>query len=319
MVFRYLLFTIHKWVVYRISAMPSPIGAEAIISILLAALSSTLSALCGSSPKGSEEQFRKKKLTDVLYFLILWLDILTNLVAGATCARLASATVDYISKGHFREFLFGMEQHSLGEPWPDVLGVTIVVVVTVLFMLGLEKSSTISSLLLAALLCNFAFFTAIGSFHTVIKFGKWCENFKVYSYRKVLKAAAICSFAFVHNIPKTRKNNCLKISTMVFNPLIFYMVTAIIFSMMTHYRELIGTAIPLVQVFESRDVDWARPIIAAFTITVVCLVLTEVLPLTYDTFVRLGSREWRVFVPSIQYKSPMTGAPVLAIFAAGTH
>ncbi|XP_074032406.1 torn and diminished rhabdomeres isoform X2 [Leptinotarsa decemlineata] len=293
-------------------------GAEAIGSIFIAAISSTLSALCGSSSTVSEEQFRKKKLSDVLYFLILWLDILTNLVAAATCARLASATVDYISKGHFREFLFGMEQHSLGEPWPDVLGVTIVVVVTLLFMLGLEKSSTISALLLAALLCNFAFFTAIGSFHTVIKFGDWFKNLKIYSYRKVLKSAALCSFAFVHNIPITRKNNCLKITTMVFNPLVFYIVTAIVFSMMTHYRELIGTAIPLVQVFERRDVDWARPIIAAFTISVVCLVLTEVLPVIYDSFVKLGSKEWRVFVPSIQYRSPLTGAPVLAIFAAGS-
>lgn len=61
-------------------------------------------------------------------------------MAAATCARLASATIDYISKGHFREFLFGLEQHSLGEPWPDVLGVTIILVVTVLFMMGLEAS-----------------------------------------------------------------------------------------------------------------------------------------------------------------------------------
>lgn len=71
------------------------------------------------------------------------MDVLTNLVAAATCARLASATIDYISKGHFREFLFGLEQHSLGEPWPDrrdadVLGVTIILVVTLLFMMGLE-------------------------------------------------------------------------------------------------------------------------------------------------------------------------------------
>lgn len=74
----------------------------------------------------------------MLYFLIIWLDVLTNLVAAATCARFASATVDYISYGHFREFLFGIESHSLGEPWPDVLGVTIVIVVIILFMLGLE-------------------------------------------------------------------------------------------------------------------------------------------------------------------------------------
>lgn len=71
--------------------------------------------------------------------------MLTNLVAAATCARLASAIVDYISKGHFREFLFGMEQHSLGEPWPDVLGVTIIIVVSILFMMGLEVSCLLYS------------------------------------------------------------------------------------------------------------------------------------------------------------------------------
>ncbi|CAG9821741.1 unnamed protein product [Phaedon cochleariae] len=293
-------------------------GADTVIAIIVAGVSTTLSALCGSTSPGTEEQYRRRKLSDVLNFLIVWLDILTNLVAAASCARLASATVDYISKGHFREFLFGMEQHSLGEPWPDVLGVTIIVVVTVLFMMGLEQSSTISSLLLLVLLCHFIFFVTTGSFHTVIKFGRWCENFKVHSFRKVLRAAARCSFAFVHSIPKTQRNNCLKISTMVFNPLVFYIVTAIIFSMMTHYRELVGTAIPLVQVFESRDVDWARPIIAALTISVVCLLITELLPSIYNSFVKLASKDWRVFVPSIQYRSSLTGAPILAIFAAGS-
>lgn len=81
--------------------------------------------------------------------------------------------------------------------------------------------------------------------------------------------------------------------------------------------ELIGTAIPLVQVFESRDVDWARPIMAASTIFVVCLILTEVLPTVYNAFVKLASKEWRIFVPSIQYRTAGTGAPILAIFAAG--
>lgn len=62
------------------------------------------------------------------------------LAAGATCARVASATMDYMSRGRLRDWLFGLESHSLGEPWPDVLGVTIVVVTTALFMLGLDVS-----------------------------------------------------------------------------------------------------------------------------------------------------------------------------------
>lgn len=56
----------------------------------------------------------------------------------ATCARVASATVDYSTEGRLREWLFGRETHSLGEPWPDVLGVAITIVITGLFIMGLE-------------------------------------------------------------------------------------------------------------------------------------------------------------------------------------
>lgn len=73
-------------------------------------------------------------------FLQMWLQMLSTLSAAATCARIASATVDYMSEGRSRIWLFGYESHSLGEAWPDVLGLTVIVVVTAMFMLGLEVS-----------------------------------------------------------------------------------------------------------------------------------------------------------------------------------
>lgn len=79
------------------------------------------------------------------------------------------------------------------------------------------------------------------------------------------------------------------------------------------------TALPLIQIYEHRDVDWARPVMAVFTICIVCLVLTEILPNVYATFVKLASKEWQIFVSSMQYQSSLTGAPVLAIFAAGNN
>ncbi|KAL1517774.1 hypothetical protein ABEB36_001497 [Hypothenemus hampei] len=295
-------------------------AAETILAIFLAGSTSTISALCSciTVPEELDRVSKRNRLNHLLKFLVLWLDILTNLVAAATCARLASATIDYISKGHFREILFGLEQHSLGEPWPDVLGVTIMLVVTALFMMGLEKSPAITILLLFALIFNFTFFTTIGCFHTVNNFQKLMDSFKIHSVRTVMNAAAICSFGFVSRVPLTSRNNCVKITILYFLPMVLYMVLTIIFSLMTRYRELEGTAIPLIQVFQSRDVDWARPLIAVCTICVVCLLLTEVLPNVYLTFVELAGKEWKVFVSSIQYQSPVTGAPVLAIFAAGS-
>lgn len=80
----------------------------------------------------------KKSCTGFVHFLVIWLNILELLMAVAACARVASATIDYTSEEQLRMWLLGIESHSLGEPWPDVLGITIIAVVMILFMLGLE-------------------------------------------------------------------------------------------------------------------------------------------------------------------------------------
>lgn len=78
-----------------------------------------------------------------------------------------------------------------------------------------------------------------------------------------------------------------------------------------------GTAIPLVKVFEVRDVGWARPIMAVNTICVVCLALTEIIPALYDKIVILANTNWQILIVPLLYKSTLTGAPILAIFTAG--
>lgn len=117
--------------------------------------------------------------------MVLWLDMLTWLTASATCARIASATMDYMSQGRSRVWLFGYESHSLGEPWPDVLGVTFILVVTAMFMLGLDvrtflcsllgdglqflfslqSSTSLNILLNTGIVLSFVFFTLVGSLH----------------------------------------------------------------------------------------------------------------------------------------------------------
>ncbi|CAH0546707.1 unnamed protein product [Brassicogethes aeneus] len=292
-------------------------GTEAVIAIIVSGLTSTLTALSGWA-LSTEQTYNKKKFSSIFYFFIIWFEILTSLAAAATCSRLASATVDYISRGHFRELLFGIESHSLGEPWPDVLGVTIIVVVTILFMMGLEKSSTISLLLFATVISTFVFFISCGSFHTILHFSKWYESFKVHSIKGVLTATAVISYSFINNIPKLDKNQISNLFLITINSVIFYIIIAIFYTFMSNYKELSGTAIPLVKIFEARDVDWARAVMAVLTIGTVCLVLTEILPTTFSSFVKLANREWQIFVSSLQYQSTLTGAPVLAIFAAGS-
>lgn len=61
-------------------------------------------------------------------------------MAVAICARILSATADHVTEGRTRRWLFGYETRDLGEPWPDALGVTVIIVVCAMFMCGLEVS-----------------------------------------------------------------------------------------------------------------------------------------------------------------------------------
>lgn len=72
-----------------------------------------------------------------------------------------------------------------------------------------------------------------------------------------------------------------------------------------------------VKVFEVRDVDWARPVMASCTIAVVSIALTEICPKMYGCVVTLANKEWRILAKSLAYENHTTGSAVLAIFTAG--
>ncbi|KAK5639845.1 hypothetical protein RI129_010656 [Pyrocoelia pectoralis] len=293
-------------------------GASTIIALPLTALTITLGALCEPASRPKELTTKKRNFKDIIEFLEIWLNMLELLAAGATSARVASATMDYMSKGRLRDWLFGLESHSLGEPWPDVLGVTIVVVTTALFMLGLDKSNTLSILLYIGLGVSVIFFIVIGSLHTDTIFWNWTEDFTLNNWSCILTTSAMCAYAFPNAIVTNKKKLCLKYGCFVVVPLLCYILIVVVFTLMSHFRELAGTAIPLVRVFEIRDVDWARPIMATSTIFVSCIALTEIIPSFCNCVLRLASKEWRMLVSSLLYRNPMTGAPVLSIFTVGS-
>lgn len=88
-------------------------------------------------PKTSRGR-RERNVRSFADFMAMWMTFLSHLVAVAICARILSATADHVTGGKTRRWLFGYETRALGEPWPDVLGVTVVMVVCAMFMCGLE-------------------------------------------------------------------------------------------------------------------------------------------------------------------------------------
>lgn len=73
----------------------------------------------------------------LLLFLALWMDILTLICACGALARTLSGCVDTMTGGMARIYILGRNAPA-NEPWPDVIGFSIVFVVSVMFMLGLE-------------------------------------------------------------------------------------------------------------------------------------------------------------------------------------
>lgn len=67
------------------------------------------------------------------------MDILSLLAACGALARTLSTCMDAMSGGIARIYLLGRNSPE-NEPWPDVLGVSIVFLLAVMFMLGLEVS-----------------------------------------------------------------------------------------------------------------------------------------------------------------------------------
>lgn len=72
-------------------------------------------------------------------FCALWMDMLALLAACAALARTLSTCMDAMSGGMARIYLLGRNSPD-NEPWPDVLGVSVVFLLTVMFMLGLENT-----------------------------------------------------------------------------------------------------------------------------------------------------------------------------------
>lgn len=65
------------------------------------------------------------------------MDILTLICACGTLARTLSICLDALTGGMARIYILGRNA-PVNEPWPDVIGFSIIFFISVMFMLGLE-------------------------------------------------------------------------------------------------------------------------------------------------------------------------------------
>ncbi|KAM3965399.1 torn and diminished rhabdomeres [Aphomia sociella] len=291
--------------------------------ILLAAFITVATITCKDLKKISEilpppktaRGRRERNLRSFADFMTMWMSFLSHLVAVAVCARILSATADHVTGGRTRRWLFGYETRSLGEPWPDVLGVTVVMVVCAMFMCGLEESMMFTFMLLILLYTFSQFFAIVG----LINFDITNINMPIpITIYELFAAGAPISYAFSVIMP-SKESGSVKKNLLIRVGLPMVVLSGLCF---LYANMLKGTTIdatlPVTTLLEARASGWICPVLAAVTVAGVCLALTELCPLLFTVLVALASPEWKVLTRSMTYESTTTGSPVLAVFTAGS-
>ncbi|XP_013165156.1 PREDICTED: uncharacterized protein LOC106116002 isoform X1 [Papilio xuthus] len=258
---------------------------------------------------------RERNMRSFADFMAMWMCFLSHLVAVAVCARILSATADHVTGGRTRRWLFGYETRALGEPWPDVIGVTVVMVVCAMFMCGLEESMMFTFMLLLLLYLFSQCFAIFGLINLDIASIKIPIPITIY---ELFAAGAPISYAFSVGLPPMQ-NNALKKNLF----LLIGVPTIILSSLCFLYTNMlkgnsIDAALPVTTLLEARSAGWVCPVLAGITVAGVCLALTELCPLLFSLLVLLASPEWKVLTRSMTYESATTGSPVLAVFTAGS-
>ncbi|XP_031766172.1 uncharacterized protein LOC113520667 isoform X1 [Galleria mellonella] len=258
---------------------------------------------------------RERNIRSFADFMAMWMSFLSHLVAVAICARILSATADHVTGGRTRRWLFGYETRALGEPWPDVLGVTVVMVVCAMFMCGLEESMMFTFMLLILLYTFSQFFAIVGLMNLDITNINMPIPITIY---ELFAAGAPITYAFSVILP-SKENGSVKKNLLLRVGLPMVVLSGLCF---LYANMLKGTTIdatlPVTTLLEARASGWVCPILAAVTVAGVCLALTELCPLLFSVLVALASPEWKVLTRSMTYESTTTGSPVLAVFTAGS-
>ncbi|CAH2048605.1 unnamed protein product, partial [Iphiclides podalirius] len=266
-------------------------------------------------PRRTPRGRRERNLRSFADFMAMWMCFLSHLVAVAICARILSATADHVTGGRTRRWLFGYETRSLGEPWPDVIGVTVVMVVCAMFMCGLEESMMFTFILLILLYLFSQCFAIFGLINLDIASIKIPIPITIY---EVFAAGAPIAYAFSVGLPPKQNSNMKKnLFLMIGLPTMILCGLCFLYTNMLKGNR-IDAALPVTTLLEARSAGWVCPVLAGITVAGICLALTELCPLLFSLLVLLASPEWKVLTRSMTYESTTTGSPVLAVFTAGS-
>lgn len=209
--------------------------------------------------------------------------------------------------------------------WPDVLGVTVVFLVSGMFMLGLENTRIFTAIMMTGLL------GIVGQIAIVSWLKGTLDNFHsqsgVISNEQVgiAVSCALMCFAYPMQNPKRLCGRILK--TRCFNGLLittgivlFFVVitTGCLTGLIKNRVEDVFMAVPIFRIIEDHNLSKIIPAVACMLVLACSGAIIELFPEMYKKLVELTTSDWQILAKQIGYENRESGSPVLAIFTGGS-
>ncbi|XP_050087751.1 high affinity cationic amino acid transporter 1 isoform X2 [Anopheles aquasalis] len=294
-------------------------GPAAMIGFGLAAFYAVLASLCKSGTKAVQISYIRTthRVDFFCLFLAKWMDILALFSACAIVVRTLSSSLDAMTGGVARMYILGRNS-AANEPWPDVIGVVVIFILTGMFMLGLENSRIFAVLMTTAVLSTTVVIVIVTGFK---------GDFTQFSSQLILpnglvgllSGSAIATFSFSNdslngNFVQRSFGLVTIILVLLSSELICGCFTTLTNFSVNHAYE----AVPLLYILEVKDFHKLIPAVACLLVLICSSALLELFPEMYTQIAQLTKSEWRILAKQIGYESRDSGNPTLTIFTGGS-
>ncbi|XP_055386717.1 probable cationic amino acid transporter isoform X2 [Condylostylus longicornis] len=294
-------------------------GPIAVFSTLLAAFYGFVSAMCRNGTKNLQIAYIRasNKFDFICIFLSLWFDALAILTACSILARTLSICVDTMTGGLARILILGRNS-PVNEPWPDVLGVGVVFLITGMFMLGLENSKAFSIIMTISMLGINGIVSCVSWYNGDYK--EWDKNyFLPNGLYSLLTASAISTFSYPTEMPNIQGWKRLLGLLLILLVCGSTFLAAGCLSTIVHLKTAHEyVAVPLFSILDENNFKKFIAAAACLLLLTSSAAFLELFPELYQLIVRFSTTEFKILSRQINYESPDSGNPILAIFIAGS-
>jgi len=251
-------------------------GPSIVLSFAIAAVASILSGMCYGEfgarvPKaGSAYVYSYVTIGELCAFVIGWNLILEYVIGTASVARAWSSYLDSLFNDGIKNFTISTigEMHTKGlAEYPDLVCVLLILILTVVLIVGIKKTSWFNTLFTAINLFVILFVVCVGAFYAEPK--NW-SDFMPHGVEGVMAGAATCFYAFIGfdviaTTGEEAKNpsKAIPISIVLALSICFlaYFGVSAVLTLMWPFSTLpVGGTLP--KVFAMRGSPWAKSVIA---------------------------------------------------------